>query len=202
LTEPQVIATIERLRRETLAARCPDGRPPVFGGGAVTARLAIIGEAPAERDEATGLPFSGPAGSLLDHLLRRAGLKRDDLWLTNVVKCRPVKTDGRFVRNRPPTQAEIRSWADELSQELGAIKPRVVLCFGATAAAAVIGKGFRLTQQRGQWFPGPAGAQAIATFHPAYLLRLDDQDSRDAVELVVIHDIREAARLAAEPPAK
>jgi DNA polymerase len=200
LGEPEASATIERLRRETLGAQCPDGRPPVFGAGAITARLAIVGEAPAERDEATGRPFSGPAGSLLDHLLGRAGLSRDELWLTNVVKCRPVKLDGRFVRNRPPTQAEIRSWADELRQELEAIQPRVVLCFGATAAAAVIRKGFKLTQERGRWFPGPAGSQATATFHPAYILRLDDQDARDAVELVVIHDIREAARVAAEAP--
>jgi DNA polymerase len=199
VSERDVAATIDRLRRETLAASCPDGRPPVFGAGSLSARLAIVGEAPAERDEATGLPFSGPAGSLLDRLLQRAGLHRDELWLTNVVKCRPVKTDGRYFRNRPPTQPEIKSWADELRQELEAIKPRVVLCFGATSAAAVIRKGFKLTQQRGQWFPGPAGARATATFHPAYILRLEDQDARDAVELVVIHDLREAARAAAAP---
>jgi uracil-DNA glycosylase family 4 len=164
---PDASAVIEKLRRETLAAQCPDGRPPVFGAGAVPARLAIVGEGPAERDEATGKPFSGPAGALLDRLLERAELSRDDLWLTNVVKCRPVKFDGRMVRNRPPTQAEIRSWSAELTAELEAVQPRVVLCFGATAAAAVIRKGFKLTQERGQWFPGPAGARAMATFHPA-----------------------------------
>jgi DNA polymerase len=196
MTNVDSAATIERLRRETLAASCPDGRPPVFGAGNVAARLVVVGEAPAERDESTGRPFSGPAGSLLDHLLRRAGLGREELWLTNVVKCRPVKIDGRSVRNRPPTQSEIKSWSDELRQELEAIGPRAVLCFGATSAAAVIRKGFKLTQQRGQWFPGPAGAHVMATFHPAYILRLEDYDAREAVELVVIHDLREAARVA------
>ncbi len=198
MNEAEARATIERLRRETLAAQCPDGRPPVFGAGAVPARLVIVGEGPAERDEATGHPFSGPAGSFLDHMLERAGLDRDELWLTNVVKCRPVKFDGRLIRNRPPTQAEIKSWADELRQELEAIGPRVVMCLGATAAAAVIRKGFKLSQERGQWYPGPAGSRAMATYHPAYVLRLEDQDMRDAIELVILHDLREAARVAAE----
>src|SRR5437870_13656245 len=105
--------TLERLRRETLVTQCPDSGPPVFGDGSPTARLAIVGEAPAERDEVTGRPFSGPAGQFLDHLLAEVGVQRDELWLTNVVKCRPIKLEGRFARNRPPTQAEIRSWADE-----------------------------------------------------------------------------------------
>ena len=198
MNDTQARATIERLRRETLAAKCPDARPPVFGAGAVPARLAIVGEGPAERDEATGHPFSGPAGSFLDRILERAGLARDELWLTNVVKCRPVKFDGRLIRNRPPTQAEIKTWADELQRELEAVGPRVVLCLGATSAAAVIRKGFKLSQERGKWFPGPAGSRAIATYHPAYVLRLDEGDTRDAVELVILYDLREAARVAAE----
>ncbi len=198
MTEAEARATIERLRRETLAAQCPDGRPPVFGAGAVPARMAIVGEGPAERDEATGRPFSGPAGAFLDRLLDRANLNRDELWLTNVVKCRPVKFEGRMMRNRPPTQAEIHSWSDELRQELEAVGPRVVLCFGATSASAVIRKGFKLSQERGQWFPGPAGSRAMATYHPAYVLRLDEGDARDAVELVILHDLREAARVAAD----
>jgi DNA polymerase len=189
--------TLERLRRETHAARCPDGGPPVFASGLPTARLAIVGEAPAERDEQTGRPFSGPAGELLDRLLGEVGLRREDLWLTNVVKCRPIKLDGRIARNRPPTQAEIRGWADELRQELEAVSPRVVLCFGATSAAAVIRKGFKLSQERGQWFPGPAGARAMATFHPAYILRLEGE-AQETVRLVVGHDLREAARAASQ----
>jgi len=188
-------ATLERLRRETLSAQCPDAGPPVFGDGSPTARLALVGEAPAERDEATGRPFSGPAGQFLDQLLADAGLRREELWLTNVVKCRPIKVERGFARNRPPTQAEIRSWADELRQELEAVRPRVVLCFGATAAAALIKKGFKLSQERGHWFPGPAGSRAMATFHPAYALRLEGDD-REAVRLVVLHDLREAARAA------
>src|SRR5206468_3931714 len=162
---------------------------PVFGDGSPAARLAIVGEAPAERDEVTGRPFSGPAGQLLDHLLAEVGVQRDELWLTNVVKCRPIKLEGRFARNRPPTQAEIRSWADELRQELDAVHPKIVLCFGATSAAAVIRKGFKLSQERGQWFPGPAGSRAMATFHPAYVLRLEGE-AQDTVRLVVLHDLR------------
>jgi uracil-DNA glycosylase len=190
-------ATIDRLRRETLSTQCPDSGPPVFAEGSLNARLALVGEAPAERDESTGRPFSGPAGSLLDRLLEQAGLPRESLWITNVVKCRPIKLEGRLVKNRPPTQAEIKRWADELRQELEAIRPRVVLCFGATSAAAVIRKGFKLSQERGRWFDGPAGARAMATFHPAYILRLEG-DAQEAVRLVVLHDLREAARVASE----
>jgi DNA polymerase len=195
LFDVDAVAALDRLRRETLAARCPEAGAPVFAEGAPTARLALIGEAPAERDEVTGRPFSGPAGRLLDDLLAEAGLVREELWLTNVVKCRPVKLEGRILRNRPPTAKEIAQWSDELQQELLAVQPRVVLCFGATAAAAVIRKGFKLSQERGQWFPGPAGSRAIATFHPAYVLRLEGE-AQEAVRLVVLHDLRAAAAAA------
>jgi len=188
-------STIERLRRETLSRQCPDSGPPVFADGSLDARLAIVGEAPAERDEATGRPFSGPAGGFLDQLLKDAGLQREELWLTNVVKCRPIKLEGSYAKNRTPTQAEIKVWADEVRQELEAIQPRAILCLGATAAAAIIRKGFKLSQERGQWFPGPAGAQTMATYHPAYVLRLEG-DAQEAVHLVVLHDLREAARVA------
>jgi DNA polymerase len=201
MARPDAAATIERLRRATLAATCPDGRPPVFGAGALDARMMLIGEAPAERDEATGKPFSGPVGSLLDHVLKRAGLGRDELWLTNLVKCRPIRIEGRSVRNRQPTQAEIKTWADTLRLEIEAISPRVVVCLGATAAAGVIKKGFKLTRERSAWFPGPGGTRAKATFHPAYILRLqEDYDAREAVELVLTHDLREAWRVAVAEP--
>ena len=196
LFDVDAAAALDRLRRETLVAHCPDAGAPVFADGSPTARLALIGEAPAERDETTGRPFSGPAGHLLDDLLAEAGLNRQDLWLTNVVKCRPVKLEGRILRNRPPTAKEIAQWSAELQQELLAVQPRVVLCFGATAAAAVIRKGFKLSQERGQWFPGPVGSRAMATFHPAYVLRLEGQP-QDAVRLVVLHDLRAAAAAAA-----
>ena len=197
LFDPDPAATIDRLRKETLSAQCPDAGPPVFAEGSHTARLALVGEAPSERDESTGRPFSGPAGGMLDHLLEQAGIKRAEVWITNVVKCRPIKFEGGLVKNRPPTQAEIKRWADELRQEFDAVRPKVILCFGATSAAAIIRKGFKLSQERGRWFDGPAGARATATFHPAYVLRLEG-DVQEAVRLVLLHDLREAARVADE----
>ncbi|MEA2641049.1 MAG: uracil-DNA glycosylase [Chloroflexota bacterium] len=175
--------------------QCPDAGPPVFAEGNPAATLAIVGEAPSERDESTGRPFTGPTGLFLDSLLREVGLRREELWITNVVKCRPTKLEGQLVRNRTPTQAEIRSWADELRQELEAVSPKVVLCFGATAASAIIKRGFKLSQERGQWFPGPAGSRAIATFNPAYVLRLEGE-AREVVHLTVLHDMRQAAEAA------
>src|SRR5262249_11089790 len=106
-----------------------------------------------------------------------------------------IKLDNGFAKNRTPTQAEIKFWAHEVRQELEAIHPKVILVLGATAAAAIIRKGFKLSQERGQWFAGPAGAQGMATYHPAYVLRLEGE-AQHTIHLVVQHDLREAARQA------
>lgn len=164
----------------------------VPGEGNPRARLAIVGEAPGEEEDAAGRPFVGRAGQLLDKWLQAAGLTRADLWVSNVVKFRPTVDQGGVLKNRAPRVGEIRQFLPALLAELRLIQPRVVVCMGATAAKALIGKDFRLSEQRGEWFPGPEGSAALATFHPAFVLRQVGED-RARIEQLVIGDLTRAA---------
>jgi uracil-DNA glycosylase family 4 len=184
---PPALAEVERRMVELAAATCPPGFGPVLGEGDPTSPLALVGEAPGEREVAEGYPFAGPAGRLLDDILAELGAHRMQMWLTNVVKCRPVRRDGERLTNRPPSAAELAAWLPLLTAELEAIHPRCLVCLGATSARVLLGRGFRLTEQRGQWLPGPLGTRALATFHPAYVLHLEPHDpaaSRAARETV------------------
>lgn len=171
--------TLEAARAEAQGCvRCDlsrTRRQVVFGMGAPRARLLVLGEGPSEMDDRSGEPFSGPSGSLLETWFTRLGLRRDDVWLTNVVRCRPaVPTNGRL-KNRPPTDAEATACRLWLDTEIGLVRPTVILALGGSAGKALLGKGFKITQERGRWYPGPHGAAIITTFHPAYLLRLEDE---------------------------
>src|SRR5437879_3309784 len=110
----------------------------VFGTGNPAAELMLVGEGPGEQEDEEGLPFVGRAGRLLDRLLAGAGLSREELWLTNVVKSRPVAFVGGRAKNRPPRTGEIRACAVWLDSELELVDPTVVLCVGATAAKRLI----------------------------------------------------------------
>lgn len=160
------------------------GYRTVFGAGDPLARLMIVGEAPSESDDRTGEPFSGPSGALLDACLDDLGLSRADVWLTNVVKHRPtVERNGREV-NRPPRVGEMlacRSWLD---LELAEVRPALILVLGGTAGKALLGKTFRITQQRGTLLRTPDGLPVLATFHPAYLLRLEPPELQAAEQQV------------------
>jgi uracil-DNA glycosylase family 4 len=183
---------LAQLRERVLARPCPDGRRPVFGTGSPTPRLCIVGEGPAERDEQTGRPFSGPAGDLLMRALAEAGLRQEEAWFTNVLKCRAVvQKDGRWV-NRPPTDPELAAALPLLDEELALLRPRAVLCLGATAARALLGKRFNFTRDRGHWFPTLSGLQVLATYLPAYVLRREGPDF-DAAYAELLSDIRTAA---------
>lgn len=150
-------------------------RQVVFGMGAPRARLLVLGEGPSEMDDRSGEPFSGPSGSLLETWFTRLGLRRDDVWLTNVVRCRPAAPTNGRLKNRPPTDAEATACRLWLDTEIGLVRPTVILALGGSAGKALLGKGFKITQERGRWYPGPHGAAIITTFHPAYLLRLEDE---------------------------
>jgi len=184
---PPALARVEQRMLELATATCPPALGPVLGEGDPTSPLALVGEAPGEREVAEGYPFAGPAGRLLDEILAELGAHRMQLWLTNVVKCRPVRQNGERLTNRPPLAAELAAWLPLLMAELEAIHPRCLVCLGATSARALLGRGFRLTEQRGRWLPGPLGTRAMATFHPAYVLHLEPHDpaaSRAARETV------------------
>lgn len=159
----------------------------------------LVGEAPSATDDATGQPFTGPAGRLLDEMLAEHGLHRRDLWITNLVRCFAGRIrDGR-PENRPVKAGELAACAQWMNQELMFVNPAVILAIGAPAAKALIAKDFKLQEQRGQLFERPDGRTAIATLQPAYVMRLRnlvDHDAYLAARKLLSDDIALAARTA------
>jgi len=169
-------------RTEARACRaCPlweTALQTVFGSGPANARLVLIGEAPGEHEDALGIPFVGPAGRLLDDALYQAGIPRDHVYITNVVKHRPWIPAGIRKKNRPPKQSEINACRPWFASELEIIQPTIIGCLGAPAAKWILGKDFRLTQQRGQWFASAAAPFVLATIHPAFVLIQPEESFR------------------------
>ena len=155
-------------------------RQVVFGVGAPAARLMIVGEGPSEADDASGQPFSGPSGRVLDAWLTALGLSREEVWLTNVVRCRPAIPEGNRLRNRPPRAPEVAACRLWMDAELLLVQPSLVLCVGATAGRALIGRDFKMTRDRGRWLEARNGTPVLATYNPAYVLRLEDEARADA----------------------
>jgi len=155
------------------------GKDSVFGEGTLRSRLAIVGEAPGKREVEEGRPFVGNAGKLLDKLLEEAGIDRSKVYVTNVVNVRPTKEDGGRAQNRPPRAGEIREGIEVLREELGIIKPEALVLLGSTPAKALIKKSFTLNSDHGTLFDSELGLPALATYHPAYLLRLRGVGSED-----------------------
>ncbi len=170
-----VEAELRQLREEIEACRnCPlaDTSPRVvFGEGNPCSPMVVVGEGPGEREEEEGRPFAGRAGALLNRLLAAAGLQREELWITNVLKRRAVKLVDGKVSNRPPTADEVAVYRKYLERELQIISPRIVLCLGNVAANALVHPNFKMTREHGVWFTSPEGRKLMATFHPAYILR-------------------------------
>jgi DNA polymerase len=152
----------------------------------------IVGEAPGEQEDRQGLPLVGPAGKLFNEAIAQAGLDREELYLTNTVKHRPwVEQRGRS-KNRAPKQSEIKACRPWLEQQLEIIHPDLVVCLGATAAHALLGREFRLTEQRGHWLDGPEGTAILATVHPAYVL-IQPAETAAQVRQMFFDDIQTAA---------
>src|SRR5687768_401934 len=127
----------------------------VFGEGPEGARIAMVGEQPGDKEDVTGRPFVGPAGALLDRAIEQAGLDRDDIYLTNVVKHFKHVMRGKRRIHKKPDLEEIRACIPWLDAELGRITPEVLVLLGATAAQAVLGRTFRVTHHRGEFVDSP-----------------------------------------------
>lgn len=135
----------------------------VFGEGNPTAKLMFVGEGPGADEDRLGRPFVGKAGQLLNRILTAAGITRDEVYIANVVKCRPPG-------NRTPQPKEAEACLPHLRKQVAIIRPRIIVCLGATAAAYLIDREIRITKARGQWFERK-GFLIIPTYHPAALLR-------------------------------
>ena len=155
----------------------------VFGSGDPHSPLMLVGEGPGENEDATGLPFVGRAGKLLDDILAAVNLSRDQVYLTNTVKCRAAVEEGNRMKNRQPQTAEIRACNPYLQAQFETVKPGIILCLGAPAAKTIIDKNFKITKDRGKWYEA-YGAKAMATFHPAYVLRQQGQELNQTKRLV------------------
>ncbi|MGB7137160.1 MAG: UdgX family uracil-DNA binding protein, partial [Acidobacteriaceae bacterium] len=157
---------------------CEDATQTVFGEGNAAARLILLGEQPGDREDLEGRPFVGPAGLLLDRCLEEAAIDRADVYLTNAVKHFKWEPRGRRRIHKKPSAREIAACRPWLDAELEEIQPEMVVCLGATAAQALLGRAFRVTQERGRILHHEGLPPLLATVHPSSILRAPDDASR------------------------
>jgi uracil-DNA glycosylase len=167
----------------------------VFGEGPARADLMLVGEQPGHEEDLAGRPFVGPAGRLLDRALEAAGLDRTRVYVTNVVKHFNWEPRGKWRIHKKPTAWEIRACRPWLASELASVRPRAIVCLGATAAQALLGRGVRVTQSRGRPIPSTLARYVIATIHPSAVLRAPDDAARHATMERLVKDLTAVARL-------
>ena len=170
------------------------GTQTVFGEGAGNAELMLVGEQPGDKEDLAGRPFVGPAGRVLDDALEQAGIDRSTVYVTNAVKHFKWEARGKRRLHKRPDAAEISACRPWLEREIELVRPRVVVCMGATAAQSLLGRDFRVTRQRGQLFPQPEGHVLTATVHPSSILRAPDPSTREAEMAAFVEDLRLVGR--------
>ena len=174
--------SLSSLRAAAAGCRaCPlwqRGTRTVFGEGPKTALVMFVGEQPGHEEDLAGKPFVGPAGKLLDRALEQAGIDRRRVYVTNVVKHFKWEPKGKRRIHAKPNAAEIAACRPWLEAELEVVKPEVLVCLGATAAQALLGRQFRVSQERGRFVPSPLARYTMATVHPSSILRAPDDETR------------------------
>ncbi len=165
----------------------------VFGEGPAGAKVMLIGEQPGDQEDLAGRPFVGPAGQLLNEALREAGLPRDACYVTNAVKHFKFEPRGKRRIHSKPSAREVDACRPWLESEIDALKPKMIVCLGATAAQALMGRDFRITASRGKVFATDWAPWLMATLHPSALLRIPDPDRRKEMHAHFIEDLRTAA---------
>ena len=190
---------LERVREEASGCRmCPlweKGTQTVFGEGPPDARLMLVGEQPGDREDVEGRPFVGPAGRVLADALREAGIARDEVYVTNAVKHFKWVARGPRRIHDTPNEREVAACSPWLRSEIDLVAPAVLVCLGATAAKALLGKGFRLTRHRGEMFDQLGGPTLTATLHPSAILR-GPPERRGEMHSGLVDDLRAAAEVA------
>lgn len=177
---------------------CPlwkTGTQTVFGEGGNHAKVIFIGEQPGNDEDLTGRPFVGPAGKLLDKALEEAGINRDEVYVTNAVKHFKWEPKGKRRIHKKPNAREIAACRPWLDAELDLLKPKAVVCLGATAAQALLGKDFRVSQQRGEFIDSPLGQHVTATVHPSSILRARYGETRRNEMNRFVDDLKKIAKV-------
>jgi DNA polymerase len=165
----------------------------VFGKGKPHAKMILFGEQPGDREDIEGKPFVGPAGLLLDRCLEEAGIDRDEIYVTNAVKHFKWEPRGKRRIHKTPGLREIAACRPWFDAEVGAVEPELIVCLGATAAQALLGSAFRVTQNRGKILTARNLPPVLATVHPSSILRAPDDQSRHEARALFVADLREAA---------
>jgi DNA polymerase len=167
----------------------------VFGEGLTRAEVMLVGEQPGDQEDRRGTPFVGPAGRELDRALEEAGIDRETVYVTNVVKHFKFTPRGKRRIHKTPNAEEIAACRPWLEAEVAVVKPALIVALGATAAQALLGRGFRITRQRGDFFPSDLGPEITATVHPSAVIRAPDEERREQHRLFVRDLTRVARRL-------
>ena len=172
--------SLAALREAAAGCRaCPlwrTGTRTVFGEGARAADVMFVGEQPGDKEDLAGRPFVGPAGKLLDDALEAAGIDRERAYVTNAVKHFKWQARGKRRIHAKPAWAEVAACRPWLDAELETVKPEVLVCLGATAAQALLGRQFRVTRERGRPVESDLAPNVVATIHPSAVLRADDRE--------------------------
>ena len=191
--------TVTKLREAAAGCRaCPlwkDATQTVFGEGPAKAAVVLVGEQPGDREDLEGRPFVGPAGRVLDDALADAAIDRKQVYLTNVVKHFKWKARGKRRIHQKPNAEEIAACRPWLEAELAVVKPDVLVALGATAAQALLGRGFRVTRERGVPVDSDLAPNELATVHPSSILRARDEAERRQAYEAFVADLRAVAKL-------
>jgi uracil-DNA glycosylase family protein len=191
-------ASLEELRRAAQSCQGCDiwrrATQVVFGEGMSKAEVMFVGEQPGNREDIEGHPFVGPAGKLLDQALAAAGIDRERIYITNIVKHFNSTTRGKLRIHKKPNAEEIAACRPWLEAEIARVKPKVIVCLGATAAQALIGRDFRVSRMRGEMMKSALAPLITATVHPSSILRSRDKESRHSEMAQFVDNLKKIAR--------
>jgi uracil-DNA glycosylase len=166
------------------------GTQTVFGEGSPRAKVLFVGEQPGNDEDLQGRPFVGPAGKLLDSVLVEAGINREEVYVTNAVKHFKWVRQGKRRIHKKPRLSEIAACKPWLEAEIALIRPRVIVCLGASAAQVLLGRAFRVTQSRGEFIESPLALYVMATVHPSSVLRAPDDEARREERTRLVADFK------------
>jgi uracil-DNA glycosylase len=164
----------------------------VLGEGAAGARIVLVGEQPGDEEDKQGRPFVGPAGKVLARALAEAGIDKQNAYVTNAVKHFKFEERGKRRIHKKPKASEVHACSPWLEAEISEIQPKVIVCLGATAAQAILGRAYRLTQHHGEFVDHPWAPYVTSTLHPSAVLRAPDDQQRKAAYRQLVSDLKKA----------